>query len=153
MKFMFIPILAAVAISLPGTTEQGVRAADVTLQSGAPDAGNKPDEPVIDSDSPGALDPKDAWSCELILPEYRAWLDEGNDPADWKFVGKTFRDVRDSATYTWLDWIDWINENDCVEGGLVKPEIAPLAAFSILPALLTTAPVASALALNNDSPG
>ena len=68
---------------------------------------------VIPSNDPAALDVPDEWDCERYYAEYRKWLDDGNDAADWKFVGKVYRDVSNGETYTWQDWLDWADEEGC----------------------------------------
>lgn len=110
---------------------------------------------AIPSTEEDALPPPSVWTCTLLVDEYRQWLEQGNDPKDWKYVGKSYVDA-EGETYTWLDWIDWINAQGCVDGGLVKPEIAPLAAASLLPSLFAPAiPAATTavLAIDNKSPG
>ncbi|MFN2098464.1 hypothetical protein [Altererythrobacter sp. MF3-039] len=64
-------------------------------------------ERVIPSDEANALDPPRAWDCTRIVPEYRAWLEAGNTPDTWRYVGPTYRDVADGTRYNWDDWLAW----------------------------------------------
>lgn len=64
-------------------------------------------ERVISSDEADALIPPRAWDCTKIYPEYRAWLEAGNTPDTWRYVGPTYRDVADGTRYDWNDWLAW----------------------------------------------
>ena len=70
----------------------------------------------IPSDTPGALDIPETWDCTRIEPEYRDWLEAGNTPESWKFVGKTYRAVEDGDIYNWQDWLDWADDAGCLPG-------------------------------------
>ncbi len=76
---------------------------------------------VIASDTPGALDVPERWDCNRIRPDYSAWLDKGNPAANWKYVGKTYRDTQTGETYNWQNWLDWAEEARCAA---VPPETA-----------------------------
>lgn len=81
----------------------------------------------VSSEESDALDTRDEWECQKIYPEYRSFLDEGNDPKDWKFAGKFYRDVRTGALYQWSDWIDWANDAKCNgQTPLPQPEALPI---------------------------
>lgn len=62
---------------------------------------------VIPSDARGAMPPPRAWDCERIFPEYEAWLDAGNRPETWRYVGNQYKDVADGSRYDWADWLEW----------------------------------------------
>lgn len=84
------------------------------------------EDQAIRSDTEGALDPPDQWSCDRIFPEYKAFLDAGNAPEDWPHLDKFYRNVRDGEIYTWRRWLRWANENKCGDGAsLVEPEMGP----------------------------
>ena len=105
---------------------------------------------LIPSTADGALDEPSTWSCDRLLPEYKAWLDQGNDPNEWVHVGKGYYVFETGEKYSWNDWIDWMNSNGCVAEPLVQPEFAP--AFSLLgPAIVTGPSVASAVAAQSAS--
>lgn len=89
------------------------------------------------SNEAGALDRPSTWNCTRIYPEYRAFLEAGNAPEEWKHVGWTFFDIETEASYTWLDWIDWANESGCGQIAFAKPE-----AFVVAPGALIGAAVA-----------
>lgn len=98
---------------------------------------------LIPSTADGALEEPEGWNCGDILPEYRQWLDEGNDPNDWVHVGKAYYVYETGEKYSWNDWIDWANSSGCVAEPLVQPEFAP--AVGLLgPAIVTGTSVASA---------
>ena len=86
-------------------------------------------EPVP-SDAQGALLAPEYWDCDRIRPEYSDWLEEGNAPEDWRYVGQTYRDVRDDRLYTWQDWLDWADEAGCGAALLAEPQ--PGTAIGIL---------------------
>lgn len=70
----------------------------------------------IPSDTPGALDIPETWDCRRIEPEYRDWLEAGNTPESWKYVGKTYRDLVSGELYNWQDWLDWAGNAGCLPG-------------------------------------
>lgn len=72
---------------------------------------------IISSDDANAMPPPRAWDCTRIVPEYRAWLDAGNTPDTWRYVGKNYRDVADGTRYEWNDWLEW--------HGRACPAVAP----------------------------
>ncbi len=74
---------------------------------------------AIPSSTPGALLRPEEWDCNRIYPEYRAWLEAGNAPADWRHVGKTYRDVEDAELYDWNLWLEWAEDAGC--GPLIYP--------------------------------
>ncbi len=80
-------------------------------------AGLGAQERVIPSDDPSALIPPRAWDCTRIVPEYEAWLEAGNTPETWRYVGPTYRDVADGSRYNWNDWLEW--------HGRACPAVAP----------------------------
>ena len=106
---------------------------------------NRSPKAVIPSNAPDALKVPETWTCDYLLPDYQAWLDEGNDPRSWPMVDKTYRDVKSGKKYYWVDWIDWINDNHCVATGLIRPEALPVAG-SILGPLLGGVGAAGAVA-------
>lgn len=99
--------------------------------------------PVIPSDAAGALSLPDTWDCEMYVQEYRAWLDNGNAPEDWKYAGKIYTNIKTGAQYGWNDWIDWVNVNGCVSNKFEKPELLALGGPS-LPSLLVSGTVSAA---------
>ncbi|MEZ5681654.1 MAG: hypothetical protein R3E14_10215 [Erythrobacter sp.] len=80
---------------------------------------------AISSDTPGALDVREAWDCDRIRPEYSDWLDAGNSPESWRHVGKTYRDHESGELYTWQDWLDWAEEAGCFAGYTPKGALQP----------------------------
>ncbi|QYJ06883.1 hypothetical protein [Qipengyuania flava] len=87
-----------------------------TVGIGAAQTGPAP----IPSDTPDALEIPELWDCSRIEPEYRDWLDAGNTPDSWKYVGKIYRDVEDGDLYNWQDWLDWADDAGCLPGGLTN---------------------------------
>ena len=87
---------------------------------------------VISSQEADALDEPETWSCDRIGPEYSRWLDEGNSPDSWRYVGKTYRDANTGELYNWQDWLEWADENSC--GIAPVEEILPFAPL-IAPAI------------------
>lgn len=71
---------------------------------------------TIGSDETGALDAPERWNCTRIRPEYSRWLDDGNTPESWRYVGKTYRDVDTGELYTWQDWLEWAETAGCAPG-------------------------------------
>lgn len=113
---------------------------------------------AIPSTADDALLPPASWNCERIFPEYRAWLDEGNAPSDWKHVGKTYRDAANEELYAWQDWLDWAATAGCGEGLvqgesvlLLLPSTATIVGGSV--SALGAPLLASELGSGNDSPG
>ena len=62
---------------------------------------------AIPSTTADALPPPETWNCDTIAREYGAWLNDGNTPESWKYVGPTWRDVSNGKTYDWNNWLDW----------------------------------------------
>ena len=88
--------------------------ASVALVAGAMSAAAQDSgDSVIPSDRAGALDEPERWDCRRIRPEYEAWLDEGNAASDWRYVGKTYRDVGTGELYSWQDWLAWYEDAGC----------------------------------------
>ena len=84
----------------------------------------------IASDTQGALEAPEYWNCDRIRPEYTAYLEAGNAPESWRYVGKTYRDVANDRTYTWQDWLDWADDAGCGAARLAEPK--PNTAIGIL---------------------
>ena len=97
-------VLIAAASSLPvnGT---------VVHAAGGPEA-------LILSSANGALLPPDDWTCDEYVAEYRAFLEAGNKPSQWRFAGKRYRDESDGGVYDWQMWLDWYDRQNC--GGPAK---------------------------------
>jgi hypothetical protein len=113
-------------IFTPGRRRIGACAAAATLAlavagSGAAQPGGGP----INSDTPGALEIPELWDCTRVEPEYRDWLEAGNPPETWKYVGKTYRDMLTDELYTWQDWLDWADNAGCLPGALETPPGVP----------------------------
>lgn len=113
---------------------------------------------AIPSNAPGALPRPEEWDCERIYPEYRDWLEAGNAPADWRHVGKTYRDVEDAELYSWNDWLEWAERAECPGFAQLQPEFAPLvipATSAIISSAVAAlgAPVLASTLGGNDSPG
>ena len=79
----------------------------------------------IPSDAPDALDVPETWDCRRIEPDYRDWLEAGNPADSWKYVGKTYRDVKDGDIYTWQDWLNWADDAGCLPGAAQTTAPAP----------------------------
>lgn len=77
--------------------------------------------PIL-STAEGALSPPETWTCDAYVDEYRAWIDDGNAPADWRFAGKRYMDVATNSIYTWDDWIDQRYEQCLKQADYVDPE-------------------------------
>lgn len=86
------------------------------------------DEAVIASDTEGALPVPEEWDCLLILPEYENYLDSGNAPEDWRYVGKTYKNVESNQNYDWNDWLRWADDSGCQVGALVNDQFLALPA-------------------------
>lgn len=113
---------------------------------------------VIPSDAEDALDRPELWDCTRILPEYRRWLEEGNAPESWKYVGKTYRDSATGGNYDWQDWLEWAAQRKCDVGPLVEEQFLPLAftpLSGVIGGLISAAGAGGLLASggNADSPG
>lgn len=85
----------------------------------------QPGAEPIPSDTPGALDIPETWDCRRIEPEYRDWLEAGNTPESWKYVGKTYRDLVSGELYNWQDWLNWANSAGCLPGAAQTTPPAP----------------------------
>ena len=81
---------------------------------------------AIHSDEKGALPAPNEWECEIILPEYQAYLDEGNPASEWQFVGKTYYDGKARQYYDWGDWLEWVKTSGCDVGPLVTDQFLAL---------------------------
>ena len=112
-------------------------------------------EAVVDSTDPAALPPPSEWRCDLIRPDYARYLEAGNAPDAWRYVGPTYRDTADGALYSWDDWLAWEQQANCtaaladVPGGLTTGHAAVGAAV----AGLGTALLVSGNGANAKSPG
>lgn len=91
----------------------GVAGIATLLTGGAAAFAQNEADQAIASDQPGALDAPETWNCRKIRPEYSDWLEDGNAPESWRYVGKTYRDVDTGDTYTWQDWLDWSDRANC----------------------------------------
>lgn len=113
-------------------------------------------ERVISSDDPAALAPPRAWDCSKIHPEYQAWLEAGNTPETWRYVGPTYSDVADGTRYQWGDWLEWYDRS-CP--ALAPAQSGPLDDGMLIGGVVGALVVTGALAGSgggnggNDSPG
>lgn len=88
---------------------------------------------VIESTEPGALPPPAAWRCEVIEPEYSAWLASGQEAEDFRLAGKTWHDAETGSVYDWQDWLAWRSRTECTKGAAIPTDrIAIGAALSAL---------------------
>lgn len=79
----------------------------------------------IPSNAAGALEAPEYWDCDRIRPEYSEYLEDGNAPEEWRYVGQNYRDVSDDRIYTWQDWLDWADEAGCAAGYVeARPGVA-----------------------------
>ena len=135
-----------------GHTIIGAIAVAVFAVSGASLAQDR----TISSDEPDALIPPRAWDCSRIYPEYRAWLEAGNTPETWRYVGPTYRDVADGTRYDWGDWLEW---HDRACPAVAPAEAGPLDDKALIGGVVGALVVTGALAGSgggnggNDSPG
>ena len=67
---------------------------------------------VVLSTEDGALPAPRLWVCDEIAAEYNAWIDAGNDPDEWRYANRTYRDEATGRIYSWDDWLDW-RETEC----------------------------------------
>ena len=88
----------------------------ISLAAGGAAVAQSVGDQAIPSDQDGALDEPETWNCTRIQPEYSRWLDDGNSPESWRYVGKTYREVDTGELYTWQDWLDWADDNGCPIG-------------------------------------
>ena len=109
---------------------------------------------TIASTELGALPSPATWECNEIAPEYQLWLDDGNPPEQWKYVGKLYRDVADNSFYDWNVWLAWYeaNCNELTEAEALAAERASLMQ-KIIAGTTTAAAAGAAVAPRNDSPG
>ena len=96
----------------------------------------------IPSTADGALDIPELWDCDRIEPEYAQWLEDGNAPEDWRYVGKTYRDVEDDELYSWQDWLDWADNAGC-GAGFAEAGKSPTAIVGVLVAFYATGLIAA----------
>lgn len=112
---------------------------------------------AIASDTEGAMLPPRRWSCDIYVDEYRDWLDEGNAREDWRFEGKTYRDVETAELYNTDTWRAWLADSECPGMPAAEDEVAAAGMGSLLPILGgTTAAAAAGAAMGGggaDSPG
>ena len=81
-----------------------------------------PTQRVILSSDEGALLPPEEWNCGNYVEEYEAYLEAGNPPESWRFVGKTYRVAGDDRIYDWREWLQWYDEAGCAfENPAVDP--------------------------------
>ena len=99
-------------------------------------------EPVA-SDREGALLPPDRWDCSTYVREYREFLDDGNAPEDWRFVGQRYRDIADGAIYDWGDWLAWEARNKCAAAAGDGNGFGGMTAVGIVGGLLVTGAIAA----------
>lgn len=118
-------VVAGIPASNSLASSGGVAAGDGPQHEGTDGATPKAKRPRVGSDVNGALPPPETWNCDLIAPEYRDWLDQGNKADDWKYVGPVYVHTVDGGEYDWGDWIDWANANGCAGGEFVRPEFLP----------------------------
>lgn len=70
------------------------------------------DREILSSEE-GALLPPEHWECGLYVKEYEDYLEAGNDPAAWRFAGKSYRSAGDGERYDWRGWLQWNEDADC----------------------------------------
>ena len=99
--------------------------ATISLAAGGVAVAQSVGDQAIASDQEGALDEPETWNCTRIQPEYSRWLDDGNSPESWRYVGKTYREVDSGELYTWQDWLNWAEDAGC--GVAPVEEILPFA--------------------------
>ena len=99
-------------------------------------------EPVA-SDREGALLPPDRWDCSVYVQEYRAFLEDGNAPEDWRFVGRRYRDIVDGTIYDWDDWLAWEAQNGCAATAGDGNGFGGMTAVGIVGGLLVTGAIAA----------
>lgn len=99
-------------------------------------------EPVA-SDREGALLPPDRWDCSVYVQEYRAFLEDGNAPEDWRFVGRRYRDIVDGTIYDWDDWLAWEAQNGCAAAAGDGNGFGGMTAVGIVGGLLVTGAIAA----------
>ena len=67
----------------------------------------------IASSAVGAMVPPEQWDCDHYVSEYKQFIEEGNAPEDWRFVGKQYRAVDTGEFYDWPMWLEWEKDADC----------------------------------------
>ena len=106
---------------------------------------------AISSSETGALDVPERWNCTRIRPEYDRWLDDGNSPASWRYVGKTYRDVDTGELYTWQDWLEWAEDAGCPVG-LTEGAVAGGSSTGLIAGAVTAFGTGLIVAANGSGP-
>lgn len=109
---------------------------------------------VIASDAEGALPVPEEWDCRIIQPDYRDWLEAGNSPESWRYVGHRYRNVANDRIYTWQDWLDWADDAGCAPP-VVDASTAgsPSAALGVVVGFLGAGLIAALSGSGAKSPG
>ena len=81
-------------------------------------------EREILSSEDGALLPPEYWDCSIYVEEYEDYLEAGNVPESWRFVGKRYRSAGDGEIYDWREWLDWYEDADCAAAGYIDGQTA-----------------------------
>ena len=106
---------------------------------------------VVPSTQANALPPPAEWRCDLIRPEYAAYLAAGNEAENWRYAGPLYRDVESGELYAWEDWLAWEETAGCAAAA--TPAISGRTAIGAAIAALGTGLLVSSNGANAKSPG